>query len=264
MPTYAIFIILHPLKLDYSDRCFRAYYTRIPHDHNPTRKCNNIYCLHFTAILNPHTLQRPNVMQSSPSPTSIITNINQSNFLCSQAPEPTTATTQILAYKDSTVFQHPGSNHGRRDARTPQFKQVVIVQTQSSAQDADSDCRPKCQGIGNARESSKQENYNFKNLAINNYIQDFSNTQESYQNLDRSEIYQSEVKNNFGLVKPKFYIPFADKRNERPHSEATEDFVPVNKDYNIEPKSEMNKEKRDEKKSCPGYVSDEKNDDKHN
>ncbi|XP_063833163.1 cryptochrome-1-like [Ostrinia nubilalis] len=183
------------------------------------------------AILNPHNLQRPNVMQSSPSPTSIIANINQSNYLCSQAPDPqpTTASKSDGFDKDAIVFQHPSGN-SRRDGKHTQFKKVVIVQTQSTnvarppTPERPNRCSPQPNfiinldafktnpGMDTTQEQSKQDNYNFKNLAINNYIQDYSNTSEyRNQQLNKEEAYQQDVKtNSFGFLKPKFYLSYTD------------------------------------------------------
>lgn len=217
----------------------------------------------FTAILNPHTLQRPNVMQSSPSPTSIITNINQSNYLCSQTPDPQPASSPQNC-KDSNVFQRPCNNTPRREAKHSQFRQVVIVQTQNTsvAQDADpehADARAQPprnyitkgqlsvpfkinqQKIDSVQEQTKQENYNFKNLAINNYIQDYSNKPE-YQNQQRGEVFQQDVK-GFDFIKPKFYLSYSESngivQNECSHNNKSQN------EFNKETKIEPNKEKTD-------------------
>ncbi|KAL0850167.1 hypothetical protein ABMA28_012041 [Loxostege sticticalis] len=227
------------------------------------------------AILNPHNLQRPNVMQSSPSPTSIITNINQSNYLCSQTPDPQTASTpQPVNYKDD-VFQHPGNNNLRRDGKQPQFKQVVIVQTQNAnvGPEAGSDCSNRCSPNPNfimngqldgqyksrdnqsPQEQNKQDNYNFKNLAINNCIQDYSNTSE-YQNqqLTKDKEYQKDVKtNNFGFLKPKFYLSYGDMGVVQNNISRRD--TPRN-DFNKEAKNEPAKEKSEDDQKCADQSTD--------
>lgn len=229
----------------------------------------------ISAILNPHNLQRPNVMQSSPSPTSIITNINQSNYLCSQTPDPQTASTpQPVNYKDD-VFQHPGNNNLRRDGKQPQFKQVVIVQTQNAnvGPEAGSDCSNRCSPNPNfimngqldsqyksrdnqsPQEQNKQDNYNFKNLAINNCIQDYSNTSE-YQNqqLTKDKEYQKDVKtNNFGFLKPKFYLSYGDMGVVQNNISRRD--TPRN-DFNKEAKNEPAKEKSEDDQKCADKSTD--------
>ncbi|CAK1548546.1 unnamed protein product [Leptosia nina] len=86
-------------------------------------------------LLNPQIVQRPNVLQSSPSPTSIITSINQSNFLCSQTTEGQTSTSppNTEPRKDD-IFIRPNSNYVRPsvDVTKPLFKQVILVQQQKA------------------------------------------------------------------------------------------------------------------------------------
>lgn len=208
-------------------------------------------------LLNPQVLQRPNVMQSSPSPTSIIANINQSNFLCSQTSESQTAATlQVTTFKESNVLQHPGS------AAKPKFKQVVIVQKSVAAKTEI--CPPPPESFlmkhspvdssfksnreaKNIQRPKKHENYDFKNLAINNYIQDYSNSKEACQNqqLKRDDVHQPELKcHTCGLAKPVLYLPFADKlvRIEQPLGDNAAHFVPI-----IQP-GDFNRESRTETK----------------
>lgn len=164
-------------------------------------------------------------MQSSPSPNSIITSINQSNYLCSQTPDPQTSSPQRIPYKDNdVVFQKPMQH---RSTRQPPFKQVVIVQkTQNTnvIQRVSNDCtQSKKNYIVNRQlavsyksprndnlQSEKHGNYDFKNLVINNYVQGYSNNQEIFetQQSKRNEVYtQQTLKiNSFNYEKQKFFL----------------------------------------------------------
>ncbi|CAB3237253.1 unnamed protein product [Arctia plantaginis] len=170
--------------------------------------------------LNPNTVPRPNVMQSSPSPTSIIASINQSNYLCSQTPEPPTTTPQIIPYKDNEVFQRPMQNSIRPDFVKP-FKRVIIVQQENTkvTQPDNNKKQTKENYIENEQlevsykttdsRNEKQENYDLKNLVINNYVEGFPTTQEIFTNQqpNRNEYTQQTLKmNNFSYEKQKFYL----------------------------------------------------------
>ncbi|XP_013195022.2 cryptochrome-1 [Amyelois transitella] len=219
------------------------------------------------ANINNAQLQRPNVMQSSPSPTSIIASINQSNYLCAQTPE---STPQIVQYKNAAIFQQPAKVLPRADSKQQQFKQVVIVQQiqnsnvspatiTSCAQTLDNyvingqlaTCKSNNTRIDPMKPPSKQENYDFKNLAINNYTQEYAN-KEVYRNeqSNKNEDYQTSVKNsNYGYIKPKFYITaFPDKKNlQNSHSDSSQTFVVPGRTYTATDND--NKEKR-ETNSC--------------
>lgn len=206
-------------------------------------------------------------MQSSPSPTSIITNINQSNFLCSQTPDPQSGSGQN--FKENNVFQHPGP---RRETKPSQFRQVVIVQTQNATQETDAERTIKRtqsqrsyiangqlsvplksnQDVDSVQEQTKQENYNFKNLAINNYTRDFSNTSE-YRTQLQSKVYEQQVKsNNFDFIKPKLYLTYGESnslvQNQHSHDTSSNEFK---KETKVEP----NKEKPDSSESMNTDVS---------
>ncbi|XP_075985036.1 cryptochrome-1-like isoform X2 [Anticarsia gemmatalis] len=220
--------------------------------------------------LNPNAVARPNVMQSSPSPTSIIASINQSNYLCSQTPDPQPPTSQIIPYKDNdNVFQRPMQNSIKTEPKQPAFKQVVIVQqTQNTnvTSQTVSDCtkQSKENYIANGQleisykaqdaRNEKQENYDFKNLVINNYVQGYSNSQELYENQqsNRNEYKQQTLKiNTFGYEKQKYYLSTFAENGRVPavHNDAQQNFGTVNHNrdsvlnYNRESKNENVKDK---------------------
>ncbi|KAG7304434.1 Cryptochrome-1 [Plutella xylostella] len=130
--------------------------------------------------LNPQTVQRPNSMQMSPSPTSIITSINQSNFLCSQTPEPAT---DNFSATDQTELNDKNN-------------QTIDINS-----------------------TDKQDNYDLKNLTImnNDLQQEFNNTNEMYlqtqqfiNKIIRSDLYdqqQQPVKLNYNEEKGQFFLP---------------------------------------------------------
>lgn len=136
-------------------------------------------------------------MQSSPSPTSIITSINQSNYLCSQAPDSQTNS------QNNEIFQRPSKNANRTETKQPQFKEIVIVEATKS--EVDQQTRDY---VPNAPRPNKQDNYDFKNLAINNYIQAYSNSQDIFPNQqNRNEMFPHTLKiDNFNFEKPKFFL----------------------------------------------------------
>ncbi|KAJ0181189.1 hypothetical protein K1T71_003274 [Dendrolimus kikuchii] len=181
---------------------------------------------------NPNAVHRPNIMQSSPSPTSIITSMNQSNYLCntisSQLPQMTTPNID-----NADVFQRP-RNNSLPESKHRRYKRVVIVQkiqhlpiltrpihdhnTQCSQSEnytihEQVDGTYKQPNTNTSQQQpqppEKQNNYAFKNLAINNYIPDYSKSQEMYPNQQNpSIVYNQTVKlNNYGYDGPKFYIP---------------------------------------------------------
>ncbi|KAL4704997.1 hypothetical protein ACJJTC_009785 [Scirpophaga incertulas] len=210
------------------------------------------------AILNPHTLLRPIAMQSSPSPTSIIAAINQSSYLCSQTSDPQLASTQQEASKDSDLFQHP-SNLLRRDTKKSPFKQVVIVQSQSSVSEdpntnndlsspqknfinRQEDDSYKCkQSHDSTTQTNKQDNYNFKNLAINNYVKKSTSTHDDFESTqkNRQQVFQPGGKsNNFDFLKPKFYMSYRDRSTAPNNIEAARNF-----EFKREPKSEPSDQK---------------------
>ncbi|XP_026726090.1 cryptochrome-1-like isoform X2 [Trichoplusia ni] len=188
--------------------------------------------------LNPNAVQRPNVMQSSPSPTSIITSINQSNYLCSQTPDPQTTSPQVISYKDNDVFQKPMQHRSIKP-----FKQVVIVQKTQNTNVIQSvaNCTTKENYVVNRQvtykapmndlQSEKQENYDFKNLVINNFVQGYSKGQEIFENPspNRNEVFaQQTLKiNSFNYEKQKYYLSsFNDNglREENMHNDSTQSF----------------------------------------
>ncbi|XP_022819927.1 cryptochrome-1-like isoform X2 [Spodoptera litura] len=233
--------------------------------------------------LNPNAVQRPNVMQSSPSPNSIITSINQSNYLCSQAPEPQTTTPQIIPYKDNdVVFQKPMNHRSMK----PSFKQVVIVQKKQNTNviQTVSNCtsQSKENYIVNGQldgsyktpmndniQSPKQENYDFKNLVINNYVQGYSNNPEIFQNeqSNKNELFaQQTLKiNNFNYEKQKYYLSsytdndvrLSDVHNDAPPPYERE-LNDTNMSFNQEDKNEAVKDKAIEN-TClhPMSINDE-------
>lgn len=204
-------------------------------------------------------MQRPNTMQSSPSPNAIISSINQSNFLCSQAPDPPTTRPQIIPYKDEDViFQKPMNRSVK-----PSFKQVVIIQKKhTNVIQTVSPSKDNCVVNGlldvsykiqsnNGIPSEKQENYDFKNLVINNYVQDYSNSQDI-----------NSYNNNF--EKQKFFLSVNDNGLHRSagHNEVTPPFDAAhdndtNMTFNREDKNENVKDKvNDSNCSDPVSIND--------
>ncbi|XP_026764725.1 cryptochrome-1-like [Galleria mellonella] len=208
------------------------------------------------ATLNSQALQRPNVMQSSPSPTSIITSINQSNYLCSQTPDPQNTGSQAVPYKETAthVFQQPSKHISRAESKQ-QFKQVVIVQQKSNVTPETIIKRSQLSSENYINDGqlnvtyktnqkidtlqTTQENYNFKNLAINNYNQEYFN-REIYQNqqMNGNEVCQDALKNsNYVYVKPKFYLTSTDNGVVR--NDTSQSFVSTasTKNYTVDEKS---------------------------
>lgn len=166
-------------------------------------------------------------MQSSPSPTSIITSINQSNYLCNTSN--TQLTTQKATPKDNTgLFERPKTSSSLHDTKQRRIKRVVIVQKEQSATikqqpvlidtqhthrknyviNGQIDDVYKLPTVANLQRSEKQGNYELKNLIINNYVQDFSNSQNMYSNQPNPHIYNQTMKlNNYAYVRPRFYLP---------------------------------------------------------
>ncbi|KAI5634791.1 FAD binding domain of DNA photolyase domain-containing protein [Phthorimaea operculella] len=170
--------------------------------------------------LNPNPVQRPNMMQSSPSPTSIITSINQSNYLCSKTPEPqvSTAPTAPLTQQppllapysdDGFQFQHPGKAPDRP-------RQVYISHKPDHADSlkrAQTPTRDYNAYRTNLQQTAEKHKYDYKSYALtNNYItQSFPSPQQMYRSqpqLARNEIlYSKEVKlNTFDDGKVKLFI----------------------------------------------------------
>ncbi|CAH0747383.1 unnamed protein product [Diatraea saccharalis] len=264
-----------PESVQQSARCIIGRHYPLPMvDHNKASQINierikQVYAqlakYKPQAILNPQMLQRPNVIQSSPSPTTIIANINQSNYLCSQTSEAqSTATVQSSTFKNSNVFLHPGNNNSRHDLKQPQFKQVVIVQKQNNT-NLQKVCPPpqsdyvingqvnspykNNEDIERVQKSSKSENYNFKNLDINQYIQDYSSNKETYQSQQQrtEEIYQQDKANNFEFVKPKFYLPYPNNgivHNNHAHETPKDGHFTHDHNYDKETSNEAKKDKQ--------------------
>lgn len=177
--------------------------------------------------MNPQPVLRPNVVQSSPSPTSIIASINQSNYLCSQTPDTqSTSTPQIIPNKDD-VFQHPGKTNIGLEKQS-QFKQVYIIQKpKNSKTDTENiitqnqslqsytivngmvDVSYKTRQSIETQPPEKQEKYDLKNLAINGNVSKFSNIQMYQQQLNRTEIYSNQhlKVDNFQDSKVKLFMP---------------------------------------------------------
>nr|ABO38435.1 cryptochrome 2 [Antheraea pernyi] len=219
------------------------------------------------------TVQRPNVMQSSPSPTSIIASINQSNLLCSTTPESQSAATQMI-YKDpSGIFQRPTKNAVHADTKNTKFKKVLIVHqvkhseiTEERVSQTNSHHQtPKENYIINSRQSieyktcsdnnlqppNKHNNYDFKNLVINNHIQGYNNhIIYQCQKGNQNEIYsQQGVKTNaYGYENTKFFLSnFAD--NNIFVSGSPQLYIPgqVNEESPLQSNSETNNESTKEK-----------------
>ncbi|VVC94173.1 unnamed protein product [Leptidea sinapis] len=78
-------------------------------------------------------VQRPNGMQSSPSPTSIITSMNQSNFLCSQSSDHQNSSMSSVQPLKEEIFIRPVKNtkDNIEIAKQSLFKQVILFQQQA-------------------------------------------------------------------------------------------------------------------------------------
>lgn len=187
-------------------------------------------------------LQRPNVMQSSPSPTSIIASINQSNYLCSQAPDPAPQSSSSSQYKEDDMFLRPTKNSIRGAGmanRNTLFKQVVIVQQaqnsrvqQNTAQnnydmngvnrEADKSFKINDNAMQN---SEKSENYDFKNLVINSGSKKFCNNPLVYinQQTNKNEYYDQDVKiDEYSTSKPKYFFT---NNGVIPHNDTNQNFT---------------------------------------
>lgn len=161
-------------------------------------------------------------------------------------------------------------NSIRHDAKPP-FKQVVIVQqTQNSnitsQTAADRTTLSKENYIANGQlevsfktadtQNEKQGNYDFKNLVINNYVQEYTTNQDMYENQEsnKNEYAQPTLKiNSFGYEKQKYYLSTFTDNGMRPplHKDSQQTFGPPSLNhetalkYNREPKSENTKDKND-------------------
>lgn len=177
--------------------------------------------------MNPQPVLRPNVVQSSPSPTSIIASINQSNYLCSQTPDTqSTSTPQIILNKDD-VFQHPGKTNIVGLDKQSQFKQVYIIQKPKNSNTDTENINTQNQSLQSytivnglmdvsyklrqdieTQSADKQEKYDLKNLAINGHIPKISNMQ-MYQQLNRTEIYSNQYLkvDNYPDGKVRIFMP---------------------------------------------------------
>lgn len=223
--------------------------------------------------MNPQPVVRPNVVQSSPSPTSIITSINQSNYLCSQAPDTQSSSTpQNIPNKDD-VFQHPGKTNIVDLDKQTQFKQVYIIQKpKDSNRDTENITENQlsqpsytiingladvsfktAQSIEN-QSSDKQEKYDLKNLAINSNVPEYSNIQMHQQQLNKTEIHSTQhVKDeNYRENKVKFFMPAIPKNissSTNMRSNISQVFVndQLRKDYNMKGDPECVEEKADTK-----------------
>ncbi|CAH2068605.1 unnamed protein product, partial [Iphiclides podalirius] len=134
--------------------------------------------------LNPQAVARPNITQSSPSPTSIIKSINQSNYLCSRTPDSqlTLTPSQQPPFKTGTnISLRPGNSE--RDTKQ-QYTHIVIVEqgqntnmsseTPQGLPTHDKKGQPE---ISNDLNPIKQ-NYDLKNLIIKN--SDPQNSQQAF------------------------------------------------------------------------------------
>lgn len=105
----------------------------------------------------------------------------------------------------------------------PSFKQVVIVQKKQSTNVIQTVSQTKDNYVVNRQldvafkmprndnlQSAKQENYDFKNLIINNYVQGYANSPEIFENdqTNKNELFaQQTLKiNSFNYDKQKFFL----------------------------------------------------------
>ncbi|CAG4922585.1 unnamed protein product [Colias eurytheme] len=162
-------------------------------------------------------IQRPNVMQSSPSPTSIIASINQSNYLCSQITEvQNTTTPSVQALKEDDIFIRPNNV----DTKPPLFKQVLFVHQKAKLVQQSSSCPPpkehflmngelniyKMNHTDDLQNSNKNENCNHKNLTLNRCNANFNKNQFE-KNSDTSGTYAQNIKIvEYEDEKPKLFM----------------------------------------------------------
>ncbi|KAM3966799.1 cryptochrome 2 isoform 2-T2 [Aphomia sociella] len=228
------------------------------------------------ATLNSQTTQRHHNMKSNPSPgptssssNHIIKSVNKTNYMCSQATQAQNATPQTMPYKDTAVFQQPSNQVLRADTKQQQLKQVVIVQqihnpgvTISPGVITRAPRLPENyiingqinmtykanQKIETLQSIHTQENYDFKNLAINNYNQDCLNTElYQHQQPNRNEIYQQAITHsNYIYLTPKCYLTSTDNGVQNMNSDSST-FAPVIpvQDYKGEEKTTNEKSDRD-------------------
>ncbi|XP_045542558.1 cryptochrome-1 [Papilio machaon] len=167
-------------------------------------------------LLNPQVVVRPNVMQSSPSPTSIITSINQSNYLCSQTPE-SQSTSPAHTQQANDVFLRP--NNTLREAKQPMKQVVIVQQAQNSNVSPETTDRSRIQDkfingqleISCDMDQSKQKNYGLKNLVIHNNDPQCNQDvyiQQPHNNIDG--LSQAGQLNSF-TDKTKYYLPSYNK-----------------------------------------------------
>lgn len=194
-------------------------------------------------------------MQSSPSPTSIITNINQSNYLCSQTPEPQAPFTPTSQFKEDNLFLRPTKTNIRSNFdsnKSTPFKQIVIIQQEKISLQSATENNFIINGDTNSAYKMndnrvKAGNYDFKNLAIHsNCISKFSNDQVTFLNQESSknEDYNTDVKiDEYSTSKPKFY--FTDN-GVTSHNDSDQTFASnhyatdYNKERNLQLKSDDN------------------------
>ncbi|XP_026485074.2 cryptochrome-1-like isoform X1 [Vanessa tameamea] len=167
----------------------------------------------------PPILQRPNVTQSSPSPTSIIANINQSNYLCSQTPESASQSSPTTQIKDD-VFLRPTNIRSVATNKATPFKHVVIVEqnrreeieteNMNGSKFDDTNKSFKINDNTDTMQNSKKSgNYDFKNLIINNCIQKFSSDQLAFlnQRTNKNDHYSGDIKiDEYSTSKPKLFF----------------------------------------------------------
>lgn len=144
-------------------------------------------------------------MQSSPSPTSIIVNINQSNYLCSQTPDPPPVTQQ---YKDDYVFLKPTKNSRIKvdSIKQTSIKQVVIVQKGQKPRPQRHPPAEVSYLIKNMQRPAKVDNYDFKKLVINHSV---TNEQGKFLNITagkHEEFRQNNILDEYTTNKPKLYF----------------------------------------------------------
>ncbi|XP_045503844.1 cryptochrome-1-like isoform X2 [Colias croceus] len=162
-------------------------------------------------------IQRPNVMQSSPSPTSIIASINQSNYLCSQITEvQNTTTPSAQELKEDDIFIRPNNV----DTKPPLFKQVLFVHQKAKLVQQSSSCPPpkehylmngelniyKMNNTEDLQNSNKNENCNHKNLTLSRCNANFNKNQFE-KNSDTSGTYAQSIKIvEYEDEKPKLFM----------------------------------------------------------
>ncbi|KOB73084.1 Cryptochrome 2, partial [Operophtera brumata] len=190
------------------------------------------------------------------NPTSIIASINQSSYLCSASPAPPPA-----PYNDADLFQRPMKlAPPHRGDRHPKCKEIVIVhKVHKSSVALANPANPQKTFVANGKIDSsfkhrslphgRQENCQFKNLAINNFVNGYSSQNvypgatPNYQPNPNSEYQQVMKINNYNFEQTKFYVPVYPQNVAPRPAHTAVPFIPDPIDGKRERKKEGTKDK---------------------